>query len=118
MNQDQEQGIWIIITFASILFLIAFVYAFNFLEYLFAKYFYKPFYVHFYPFPKKIENSQRVVIYQNFSFYRRLSPKRQKHFEHRVATFIEKYNFIGNGGLEITDEMKVLIASTSVMLTF
>ena len=113
-----EQGVLIFIILISILFLIVFIYAFNFLEYLYAQFFYKPFFVHFYPFPKKIDDSQRSIINQNFSFYRRLSSKKQRHFEHRVAAFIENYNFIGNGGLDITDEMKVTIASTSVMLTF
>ncbi|SHI75113.1 zinc-dependent peptidase [Flavobacterium terrae] len=118
MEQDQGQGIWIIIIFASILFLIVFVYAFKFLEYVFAQYFYKPFYVHFYPFPKRIDEEQRNIIHQNFSFYRRLSSKRKKYFEHRVAVFIKNYHFKGNGGLVVTDEMKLLIASTSVKLTF
>ncbi|GAA4765527.1 MULTISPECIES: zinc-dependent peptidase [Flavobacterium] len=118
MNQNQEQGVWIFIIFISVLFLIVFIYAFNFLEYLFAKYFYKPFYVHFYPLPKKLNDSHKKLISDNYSFYRKLSDRRKKYFEHRVAVFIQKYDFKGNGGLVITDEMKVLIASTSVKLTF
>ncbi len=118
MEQDQEQAVWIIIFFASILFLIVFFYGFKFLEYLYAQYFYKPFYVHFYPLPKRINQEQKNIIHQNFSFYRKLSSKRKRYFEHRVAVFIENYDFKGNGGLEVTDEMKILIASTSVKLTF
>lgn len=118
MEQKETISIFVFIIFASILFLIVIVYAFKFLEYVFAQYFYKPFYVHFYPFPKRIDEEQRNIIHQNFSFYRRLSPKRKKYFEHRVAVFIKNYHFKGNGGLVVTDEMKLLIASTSVKLTF
>ena len=35
-----------------------------------------------------------------------------------MATFIDAYPFYGRGGLEITDQVKVLIASSAIMLTF
>ncbi|TCI91489.1 zinc-dependent peptidase [Tenacibaculum sp. M341] len=39
-------------------------------------------------------------------------------FEHRVAKFIRTYDFIPRNNIEITPEMKVLIASSYVKLTF
>lgn len=48
----------------------------------------------------------------------RLSNKKKKHFEHRVKGFINYYQFTGKEELLITDEMKIMIAGTYVMLTF
>jgi MtfA peptidase len=118
MQQEETVSIWILILFISILFLVVFVYAYNILEYLYAQFFFKPFYIHFYPFPKKLDSNQKNIINQNFSFYRRLSLTRKKYFEHRVAHFVRSYDFYGREKLEITEEMKILIASTSTMLTF
>ena len=89
-----------------------------FLEYVFGSIFHKPFYVHCYPFPKKIEASQIQILSEQFGFYQKLSPKRKRYFEHRVAVFLEKYPFYGKENLIVTEEMKVLVAATSTMLTF
>lgn len=77
----------------------------------------KPLYIHFYPFPKKLKASQRQILIKDFSFFNRLSPKKQMYFEHRVKEFVAKYEFIGKD-IEITDQMQMLIAGTYVMLTF
>lgn len=87
-------------------------------EFIYGRIFHKPFFVHFYVFPKKINSQQQQVVHDNFQFYRNLSPKRKKYFEHRVAHFIMSYDFHGREKLEITEEMKILIAGTSTMLTF
>lgn len=78
----------------------------------------KPFYVHSYFKIKSLPANQFYVLSSQFEFYNLLSDKEKKYFEHRVANFIEKYEFIGKEGFLITDEVKVLIASTAVMLTF
>lgn len=78
----------------------------------------RPVYVHFYPFPKQLPQSLDAVLRRDFSFYRNLSEKRKAYFRHRVVAFINKYSFAGREGLHITEEMKVKIAATSVMLTF
>jgi Mlc titration factor MtfA (ptsG expression regulator) len=80
--------------------------------------FHKPFYIHFYFKIKKLSVNQLEYIKNQFPFYNSLSTKHQNYFEHRVAHFIEKYDFIGKENFEITDEVKVLIAATSTMLTF
>lgn len=78
----------------------------------------RPVYVHFYPFKKQLEPLHKRLLENNSPFYRRLSPLRQSYFRHRVASFIHHYEFAGRDGLMITDEMKIQIAATAVMLTF
>ncbi|SFA77558.1 hypothetical protein SAMN05660845_0479 [Flavobacterium swingsii] len=78
----------------------------------------KPFYVHFYPNVKSLSANQFYILKKQFNYYNTLPDNKKKYFEHRVATFIKKYKFIGNEGFVITDEVRILIASTSVMLTF
>ncbi|MCO6162341.1 zinc-dependent peptidase [Flavobacterium sp. NRK F7] len=95
------------------------VFAYNvIIEPIYAFFFRKPIYVHWYWFPKKLSLPQMQILHDQFDFYQKLPPLQQKYFEHRVATFIQNYPFIGKEGLEVTDEMKVLIAATAVMLTF
>lgn len=91
---------------------------FMLLEDAYSSVFNKPFYVHFYPFPKKLTSAQEQILSRKFDFYKTLSPKRKQYFEHRTASFIEKYSFYGKEKLVVTEEMKVLIAATSTMLTF
>ncbi|MCG2610699.1 zinc-dependent peptidase [Flavobacterium sp. SM15] len=81
-------------------------------------FFNRPLYIHFYPFPKKLKRVQRKILRKQFAFYNTLTVKDKVYFEYRVAEFIDEYDFIGKEGLIVTDEMKVLVASTSTMLTF
>lgn len=78
----------------------------------------KPLVVHFYLFPKKLSAQHKGIISNHFTFYKRLSPKYQQYFDHRVAQFIENIQFLSRENIEITAEMKLLMASTSTMLTF
>ena len=78
----------------------------------------RPLYLHFYLKFRKLTPAQRFILEQQFSFYNRLTPKQQRYFRHRVASFIKDKVFIGREGLKVTDEMSVLISSTAVMLTF
>jgi Mlc titration factor MtfA (ptsG expression regulator) len=78
----------------------------------------KPIYVHCYPYSRKLTIIQRKILHDEFVFYRKLNTRRKRYFEHRVATFIVKYPFYGKDGFIITDQSKVLIAATFVMLTF
>lgn len=88
------------------------------LEPAYAFFFRKPIFVHFYLNSKKLTKRQLYILESEFEFYQKLSPKLKKYFENRVATFIEKFTFFGKEGLQVTDQMKVLIASTAIMLTF
>ena len=78
----------------------------------------KPLYVHNPFFLKKLNQEQKNILTDQFKFYKKLNRRHQKFFEHRLASFIKDKSFIGREGLIVTDEMKVLISATAVMLTF
>ena len=78
----------------------------------------KPLYVHYYPFPKKISEAQKTILRREFYFYNRLSKKRKQYFEHRISTFLNRYQFIGNGISVDDEEVKTIVAGTYVMLSF
>ncbi|MFH6767944.1 zinc-dependent peptidase [Gaetbulibacter aquiaggeris] len=77
----------------------------------------KPYFVHFYTSLRKLNPQQNDILKNQFSFFNKLSEKDKTFFEHRVASFIIDKDFIGRG-VQITEEMKILVASTAVMLTF
>jgi len=77
----------------------------------------KLFFNHIYINSKTLQSHQKQILKQNFEFYARLTGKQQKHFEHRVSRLIKDKEFIGKD-IEVTDEMKVLIAATQTKLTF
>lgn len=77
----------------------------------------RPVYVHFYLMQKKLEPVQ-VRVLEQFSFYRKLSAERQGYFRHRVHEFMNAYRFAGREGIDVTDEMKIRISATGIMLTF
>jgi len=78
----------------------------------------KPLFVHKYLFLRKLTLKQNSILKNHFHFYNKLTKKQQGYFEHRVASFIKDKDFIGREGLLITDEIKVLISATAIMLTF
>ncbi|MCK5401315.1 MAG: zinc-dependent peptidase [Flavobacteriaceae bacterium] len=78
----------------------------------------KPLFIHKYLFLRKLTQKQQFILRQRFFFYSKLTKQQQSYFEHRVASFIKDKDFIGRDGLVITEEIKVLISSTAVMLTF
>jgi len=103
--------------FIGFVFLLFFLYH-VIVEPIYAFAFRKPIYVHLYFFPKRLTIAQLQILYTEFDFYQRLSSKEKQYFEHRVATFIKTYSFHGREGLVITDQMRILIAATAIMLTF
>ena len=106
-----------ILLFLGFLFFLFFAYNVA-IEPIYAFFFRKPIYVHFYPFPKRLKLEQKQVLKNEFDYYNKLTPKQKIYFEHRVATFIDAYTFYGNESLHVTEQMRVLIASTAIMLTF
>ena len=78
----------------------------------------KPLYLYLYLFPKKLTLTQKQILEKEFLFFKKLSNKKKIYFEHRVKTFLEHYKFIGKEEVEVTDEMRVIIAGTYIMLTF
>ncbi|MFT3793376.1 zinc-dependent peptidase [Flavobacterium sp.] len=88
------------------------------IEEIYMHIFKKPLYIHFYPRKKRPTEIQESILRQEFPFYNTLSEKHKGYFKHRMARFIEKHEFIGKEGFVITDQVKVLISATAVMLTF
>ncbi len=88
------------------------------LEMVYALFTKRPVFVHFYLFKRTLNSSQIRVLENEFAFYRRLDNNRKSYFRHRVATFIKRKKFEGKKGFVITEEVKVLVAATAVMLTF
>jgi len=78
----------------------------------------KPVLVHSYFRKKTLTFQQQIILRNQVEFYKKLSVARQHSFEHRLADFIETYQFIGRGGYEVTDETKVVIGAVYVMMTF
>ena len=114
-----EIFIFIIVIILIVLVLILFYKIVTILvEQLFGQVFNYPIFVHFYFKKKKLNDKQSFILRNQFQFYKSLSDKEKHYFEHRVAKFIEAYPFISRHDFEINDEVKVLIASTSIMLSF
>jgi Mlc titration factor MtfA (ptsG expression regulator) len=78
----------------------------------------RPLYNHVYFKLRKLNSNEQSILRNRFKFYKKLNEKQKLHFEHRVASFIIDKTFIGREGQQITDEIKVLVSATAVMLTF
>ena len=77
----------------------------------------KPLYRHYLVF-RKLSSKQVSILENDFLFYELLSGKEKRQFQHRIATFISEKKFIGRGGIQVTERMKVLISAVGCMLSF
>lgn len=77
----------------------------------------KPLFVFAHTSTKKLHPIHQLILHDHFTYYKKLKPKYRIYFDHRVCTFIERIKF-ESLSMSITDEMKLLIAGTHVMLTF
>ncbi|MDH7911539.1 zinc-dependent peptidase [Winogradskyella sp. SYSU M77433] len=91
---------------------------FLYIEKLYALRRYKPFYINRVVFSDKLEEAHRSILESDFSFYQNLSKADKTIFRHRLSKFISDKTFTGREGIVPNDEMKILISSTAVMLTF
>ncbi len=117
-QQYSPLGKWIVFGFGIIAAILILYKWLETLEFSYAHYFKKPFFNHVYLTLKKLTKGQRHILKTQFKFYDALSKKHQAYFEHRVKKFIDTKTFIGKEELEITDQMRVLVAATATMLTF
>jgi len=90
----------------------------NFVESIYVYIFNKPIFVHLYLVKKKLPRKKKEFLVKNISFYQKLSNKHKVYFEHRLVKFIRNYEFIERDNFVLTPEIKVLIASSYVKLTF
>lgn len=77
----------------------------------------RPFYRHLWVF-RKLKPAQLSILEDEFEFYSLLTEKEKLQFQHRVARFIRDKKFVSRGALEITDRIKLLIASVGCMVAF
>jgi Mlc titration factor MtfA (ptsG expression regulator) len=64
------------------------------------------------PFPPK----WRKILRKRMPYYRRLPFNLQRQLQQRVHVFIAEKNFVGCNGVQVTDEMRVLIAAQAGLL--
>jgi MtfA peptidase len=65
-----------------------------------------------------INNHHHDILHRYFSYYNHLSHEGKLKFLNRVSEFISRKKFFGMEGLEVKDEMKVLISASAIQLTF
>lgn len=78
----------------------------------------QPLYTHFYIVKKRLTQDQLEILEKEFEFYTALKPAHKRFFEHRLYKFLKDKDFYGREDLVITEQMKVLLGATAVMLTF
>ncbi len=61
---------------------------------------------------------ERQFLFDQLHFYKYLYHAERQVFDHRVIRFMERRQFEAKGDVDLTQEMKLLIAATSVQLTF
>ncbi|MFP5438585.1 MAG: zinc-dependent peptidase [Bacteroidia bacterium] len=118
MRELSTQEIVIFIFTAALVLLLVFYMSAKYAESVFLLAYRKPAVVHFYPIKRKLPPYAGILLENEFRFYQELSEEHKEYFRHRVATFMKRYKFIGRDGLTVTDEMRVKVAATWVILTF
>ena len=114
---SDENYTWLAPYGYAIVFLGILLFLFRVFESSYASVYNRPLFRHYYVY-KKLSKEQLVVLETQFEFYRTLSKKYKRQFQHRVATYISEKKFIGRDELIPTERMKVLIAATGCMLSF
>ena len=118
MEPTPETPVFLAYFLAIALILIIGYFSLKTMEFLYVMAFKRPLYVHFYFKMRRIAKSEEKFLQENFPFYNKLTQKQQRFFQHRLVGFIDDKDFEGRGEMEITQEVKLLIAATAVMLTF
>lgn len=88
------------------------------LEYVYGRIFGRPLFLYMYFKPKKLSASDLSLLRHYSDFYRRLSVRKRRYFEHRLAFFLARYTFHGRSEFVVTREMQISIGSIYVMMTF
>jgi Mlc titration factor MtfA (ptsG expression regulator) len=66
---------------------------------------------------RKVPAGWLDIIRQRFHFFERAEPDVQRRFVDQLRVFAHEKHFIGAGGLDVTEEMKVVISGAAVRLT-
>lgn len=70
------------------------------------------------PFTSRLTPQQQEILRKHFKFYNYLPKRSQNIFEFRVAKFMDIRTFVPRQMVEVTEEMKVLISASAIMLSF
>ncbi|MBT8263539.1 MAG: zinc-dependent peptidase [Bacteroidia bacterium] len=115
--QVDENATWLAPYAYGVVIVIVAIAIFRAFENWYAGRYNKPLFRHYLVY-KKLKPEQVKILEEEFLFYQNLSEKYKRQFRHRVATFISDKKFVGRESLEITDRIKILIASVGCMLSF
>ena len=116
-NKSLESDIISAIIFIACVSVIGF-FTFRLIERIYSLIYKKPVFVHFYIKLRSLNPYQKQILQDQFLFYNKLSNRKKRFFEHRVATFIKNKTFLGRDGISVDGNVEILIAATAVMLTF
>lgn len=108
---------WLAPYLLGFVFLGILLYVLRVFESWYAKQYNKPLYKHVWVY-KKLTKSQRNVLENKFPFYQNLTQKRQRQFQHRLANFLRKKEFLGRENFEVTERVRVLVGAHACMLSF
>ena len=114
---SDENYTWLAPYGYTIVFIGLLFFLFRALETGYASVFNRPLFRHYLVY-RKLGQEQLTILESKSEFYRSLSKKHRRQFQHRVASFISEKKFIGRENLTITEEMRVMIAATGCMLSF
>src|ERR1017187_5245281 len=67
---------------------------------------------------RSLKNKYEIHLQDKFTYYNKLSPLMKVKFLVRLRNFISEKTFEKRGDIEITDEMKTLIAAAAIQITF
>ena len=65
-----------------------------------------------------LDDSDRALLKRRVSFYGRLGPQERIRFEEQVAVFLGERRITGVAGVEVTGEIRLLVAASAVRLIF
>jgi len=90
---------------------------FNFFEMAQVEYFVKrQFFTDFYIRKRKLSETYKSILKNEFSFYNKLNLKQKQNFDHRVHYYINNWEFTGKD-IEVSKQMKAKVAATAAKLT-
>lgn len=65
-----------------------------------------------------LSNPRRAILEERFYYYSRLKHQDQRAFRRRVHHFLVNKKFTSEDSIEVTEEMKVMIAATATLIMF
>lgn len=117
LEYEQPYAPWLAPYLLGLVICAILAYSFKFFQNWYSLRYHRPLYRDLFVF-RKLNVDQREFLEKEFEFYRNLSQKNKRRFQHRVAAFILKNKFTGREGFEITDKVRVIIAANACMLSF